>query len=130
MASWRAGEAAMQARRREQNEATARAPRADGAEGDSRAFRCECGDSQCACEIALSLSEYERVREHATRFAVARNHENPESEHVLHEDERFAIVELMTREATKLARRTDPRHLRRDHCLQEAAQGSPEHGRA
>ena len=34
----------------------------------------------CTCAIALTLAEYEAVRAYATHFAIARNHENPESE--------------------------------------------------
>ncbi len=126
MGSWRAHESAKQARRREQNELTALARRAERVQSDDRSFRCECGDAQCRCEITLTLSEYELVRRHATHFAVARNHENPEREHVLQENARFAIVETVTGEATKLARRSDPRQRRRDAFWPRAARpGTP-----
>lgn len=75
-------------------------------------FRCECGDEACACAIRLTAAEYESVRAYATHFAIARNHENPESEQLIEEHERFAVVEMVSREAAKLARRSYPRQWR------------------
>ena len=130
MASWRTQQYAKQARRREQNESTARTRRAAFAAADEGSFRCECGDALCLCEITLTLSEYERGRRHATYFAVARNHENPEHEHVIRENGRFAIVETVTGEATTLARRSDPRQHRGDGFWPRAARpGEPREGR-
>ena len=108
MSSWQALESAKQASCREQNEATAR--RAGGA------FRCECGDAGCSRTISLTTAEYARVRSCATHFAVALNHENPESEQVVEENERYAVVETVTGDATKSARRSDPRQRRRERC--------------
>ena len=105
MVSWRDRESEKRARCREQNEATARAP-----------FRCECGDGDCNRAIGLTPAEYATVREYATHFAIARNHENPESEQVIEENERYAVVETVTGNATKLARRSDPRQRRRERC--------------
>ena len=72
-------------------------------------FRCECGDQACSCPIRLTLPEYESVRAYATRFAIARNHENPEIEELVEEHERFAVVETVSREGAKLARQSYPR---------------------
>jgi hypothetical protein len=74
-----------------------------------RSFRYECGDQACTCAIRLTAAEYESVRAYATHFAIARNHENPESEELIEEHERFAVVEKVSREAAKHARK---RHLR------------------
>ena len=106
---WREREWQAQARSRDDNEAAARAN--TGARLSS--FRCECGDEGCACEIQLTLAEYESVRAYATHFAIARDHENPESEQVVEEHERFAVVATVSGEAAKLARRSDPRQWRR-----------------
>lgn len=114
MASWRERESQRQAFSREQNESTARRRAAGPADGSDGLFRCECGNHQCACAIPLTLTEYELVRASATHFAVALNHENPESEQVIHENEHFAVVETVTADATKLARRSDPRQRRRE----------------
>ncbi len=130
MASWRTRESAKQARSREQNELTAQGRTAASTDGGEGSFRCECGDAHCSGAIALTLSEYERVRGRATRFGVARNHENPESEDVIEENGRFAVVEVVTGEATKLARRSDPRQWRRESCWRKAAHsGKPGQGR-
>jgi len=130
VASWRARESAKQARCREQNESTAQVRTAASADGGEGSFRCECGDARCSCAIRLTLSEYEGVREYATHFAVARNHENPESEEVIQENARFAVVEILTGEATKLARRSDPRQRRRERCWRNAARAEkPRSGR-
>ncbi|MCA1697507.1 MAG: hypothetical protein LC790_00800, partial [Actinobacteria bacterium] len=66
----------------------------------------------CTCAIALTLAEYESVRAYATRFVVARNHENPESERVVDENTRFAVVEQVTGDEVKHARKNDPRRWR------------------
>ena len=66
------------------------------------------------------------MRASATHFAVAPNHENPESEQVMQENERYAIVKTVTGEATKLARRSDPRQERREKRWSQAARsGKP-----
>ena len=52
------------------------------------------------------------MRAYPTHFAIARNHENPESEQLIEEHERFAVVETVSGDAAKLARRSDPRQWR------------------
>ncbi len=112
MASWREQELATQARCREGNEA-ARARTSGPIDGRMSSFRCECGDGDCTCSIRLTLVEYESVRAYATHFAIARNHENPESEQLIEEHERFAVVETVSGEEVQLARRSHPRHWHR-----------------
>jgi hypothetical protein len=105
-ARWRRQEAIRQARRREVNEL------AEFAAGDRERvslFVCECGDPSCATTVSLSLPEYEAVRAHPKRFVIAANHENPDTESVVTENRRFAIVETLVGEASKVALRTDPR---------------------
>ena len=109
MSSWRERESETQAHSREDNESTARASASAPTDGGMSSFRCECGDSDCTCAIRLTAAEYESVRTYATHFAIARNHENPESEQLVEEHERFAVVETVSGEAAKLARRSDPR---------------------
>ena len=46
--------------------------------------------------LAVTRQEYEAVREHSARFIVALNHENPESERIVEENDRFAVVEAVT----------------------------------
>ena len=42
-------------------------------------------DATCVAPITLTSLEYESVRGYAPRFAIARNHENPEAEFVVDE---------------------------------------------
>lgn len=105
MASWRTRESEKQSRCREQNESAAES---------GQVFRCECGDGLCRRLIALTPSEYALVRADATHFAVALDHENPESEQVIAQNERFAVVTTVGGAETKLARRSDPLQTRRD----------------
>ena len=72
-------------------------------------FRCECGDRRCADLIRLTRMEYERVRAHPTRFAVAHNHENPESDGVVAEHERYSVVEKLVGRSARQAHRSYPR---------------------
>lgn len=105
MASWRTRESEKQSRCREQNESAA---------GSGQVLRCECGDGLCRRLIALTPSEYALVRADATHFAVALDHENPESEQVIAQNERFAVVTTVGGAASKLARRSDPVQTRRE----------------
>ena len=111
MASWREQESDAQARSREDDESRARA--SGPGDGGMSSFRCECGDEGCSCAIRLAVAEYESVRAYATRFVIARDHENPESEQVIEEHERFAVVDTVSGAAVKLARRSSRRQWRR-----------------
>jgi hypothetical protein len=80
--------------------------------GDNSALEryvCECGDRTCTDVIELSRREYESVRSVAVRFALAVNHENPEIDHVVGENGRFATVEKFFGAGARIARETDPR---------------------
>ena len=109
MSSWRERESETQARSRDENESTALGRASAPTGGHMSPFRCECGDETCTCAIRLTAAEYEAVRAYGTHFAIARNHENPESEQLIEEQERFAVVETVSGDAAKLARRRDPR---------------------
>jgi hypothetical protein len=68
-------------------------------------FICECAEVDCTEIIQLSLAQYEEVRSHPRRFAVAPGHEDDEpSSRLVSEHERFAIVEK-TGEAGELVER-------------------------
>jgi hypothetical protein len=135
MPSWQERESDTRARSRADNESTARARGSQAAGGGMSSFRCECGDEACTCAIRLTGVEYESVRAYATHFAIAGNHENPESEQLIEEHERFAVVETVYGEAAKLARRSYPRQWRRltrsTDPLETTCQvprGEPSHG--
>ena len=81
---------------------------------------CECGNPECVQRIQLTRDEYESVRQHASHFVVAVNHENPESESIVEENERFVVVETYAGESSRIARETDPRSQRRLRTRQES----------
>lgn len=72
-------------------------------------YLCECSDCRCTEPISLTRTEYEAVRAVPVRFAIALNHENPEIDRVLSENERFATVEKFFGAGVRIARATNPR---------------------
>jgi hypothetical protein len=72
-------------------------------------YLCECADGGCTEPIHLTRQEYEDIRSVPIRFAIALNHENPEIDRVLVENQRFATVEKCSGTHAKVARATDPR---------------------
>jgi hypothetical protein len=72
-------------------------------------YVCECSDRQCTDPISLTRAEYEAIRAEPVRFAIALNHENPEIDAVLFENDRFATVEKLSGAPAQVARATDPR---------------------
>jgi hypothetical protein len=110
VADWRDQEATNQTIFREINEWTAEGkdPR-PGIGPRSHAYLCECSDRRCTQPIRLTPFEYERIRAEPVRFAIALNHENPEIDQLIEENERFATVETFHSSAVRIARATDPR---------------------
>jgi hypothetical protein len=80
-----------------------------GRDRPSDTYLCECGDRSCTEPIELTPSEYEEIRTEPLRFLIALNHENPDSDTVLLENARFATVEKIYGEPSRIARATDPR---------------------
>jgi hypothetical protein len=125
MSGWHEEEARSQALFRQINEDIEQVAESFGTDGQDL-FICECGNPECMQEIALTRAEYERIREHASRFAVALSRENPETETIVGQNERFAVVESYPGEASQIARETNPRsqaHVRAKH--RQSAGGSP-----
>lgn len=60
---------------------------------DDYEFICECSSTACVDRVALSLIEYEQVRNEGTRFFVAPGHQNVEVELVVDARDTFLIVE-------------------------------------
>lgn len=102
-------EARRQTRTRSFNEWVENANESMGLHAGTDAFRCECGDPGCIFAIDLTRAEYESVRGYARRFAVVPNHENPESDRVVSENERYAVIEKLAGQASGHARRSYPR---------------------
>jgi hypothetical protein len=94
---------------RDVNERVVEIDRAHGLPGGEIAtFVCECSDSACLDRVALSLSAYEEIRAHPTRFVLVPGHETDEIERVVERHEGYVVVEK-TGKAAEVARKHDPR---------------------
>ena len=110
MPSWQDREANRRGRRRRLNERIAEVGARLGFErGGQLRLVCECGNDECTQAIELTLTEYEAVRVHARRFAIAPDHENPVVEIVTGQTSRFAVAETFVGEASRIPEETDPR---------------------
>lgn len=98
-----AGESRRQTETRDVNEWIARASESLELGPAPHRFRCECGDEPCRSAIELTRAEYEVVRAYATRFAIATNHEDPESERIVAEYWRYSVVEKLGGRASRAA---------------------------
>jgi hypothetical protein len=110
MSDWREQEATNETIFRDMNEWTE--DENDARNGIHRLidkYLCECSDRRCTQTISLTRKEYEAIRAIPVRFAIALNHENPEIDRVLRENERFATVEKFYGAGAKIARATNPR---------------------
>ena len=71
-------------------------------------FRCECARLDCNEVVQLTVREYEQIREHPRRFAVAAGHELPEYETVVDTRPGYVLVEKRAA-AGEAAEELDPR---------------------
>jgi hypothetical protein len=69
---------------------------------------CECAETNCVERISMTLAEYEAIRSHGNRFAVAVGHELPDVEAVVDANDRYVVVRKVGPGAER-ARRLDPR---------------------
>ena len=72
-------------------------------------YLCECSDRRCTDPLRLTRLEYESIRAEPLRFVIALNHENPEIDRLVEENERFATVDKFHGLPVRIARSTDPR---------------------
>jgi hypothetical protein len=70
---------------------------------------CECGRESCDRLIAITLTEYERVRSDPVRFAVLRDHVMDDVERVVDENDRFVVVAKHDGTPADVATDEDPR---------------------
>ena len=120
ISEWQREEVKNETRSRDVNESIQAATDVLGTLTSTDVYVCECGDAACQDPISLSRLEYEAVRAEATWFAIAVNHENPELDRVVTENDRFTVVEKWLREAAGIARRTNPRTV-------DSHSGAPDH---
>jgi hypothetical protein len=62
-------------------------------EDQTREFICECGDAACTKGIVLTTGEYDAVRVHPTRFAIAVGQEIERVERLVAVNDEFSVVE-------------------------------------
>jgi hypothetical protein len=72
-------------------------------------FICECGDPTCTEHIRVPLEEYERVREHPTRFVVRPGHVKGPIEGVVERGRHYSVIEKIDRVVARIAKRLNPR---------------------
>jgi hypothetical protein len=60
--------------------------------GELLPFVCECGRRACTEAIQLTVAEYARVREDATRFALVPGHEIVDVEDVVERHDRYLVI--------------------------------------
>jgi hypothetical protein len=109
MDGWREQEARNEVGARDRNEWILREDERFSGSVSVHTFVCECGDATCQEAIKLTTREYEAVRDYATRFALALNHENPEAEYLVSETSNYAVVEKIDAPYRRIVRATDPR---------------------
>jgi hypothetical protein len=55
-------------------------------------FLCECDRRDCTEVLLATLPEYERVRSDGRQSVMVKGHDNPETERVVGEGERFVVT--------------------------------------
>lgn len=109
MDEWLADEIENQVRFRDFNEWIKASNDRLGTDRILEEFVCECSDGTCRQVIMLTRLEYESVRAFGARFAIALNHENPELDQVLEQNERFATSENLPGPGMRRAFAMNPR---------------------
>jgi len=71
-------------------------------------FLCECANPDCTSKVALSIDEYEAVREDSAQFVVVPLHYTSEVEELVVQVDAYWVVRK-TGEAAEYAKRVDPR---------------------
>jgi hypothetical protein len=73
-------------------------------------FTCECPDPTCREILMLSTQQYERVRQHPSRFVFVAGHEDAEAtyERIIEAERGYAVVEMVGQPGLEAAR-LDPR---------------------
>jgi hypothetical protein len=69
---------------------------------------CECSDLQCTEQVAMSVADYEHVRENGTHFLVAVGHERAGVDRIIESGDAYTVVRKVG-VAGEIAKRRDPR---------------------
>jgi hypothetical protein len=109
MDGWREREARRRTGIRERNEWIQVANEQLGSHAEVDGYVCECGAPGCLARVALTVPEYEAVRVGGAQFLVATDHQDPEIEAVVMEDDRFVVVRVLVPSLARIVRESDPR---------------------
>ncbi len=109
MDDWREREVRNEVRSRDRNEWIETASTDYEAIRPIERYVCECSFEHCTTVLELTRDEYEGVRAEGTHFAIALDHENPEVDRIVSENDRFAVVAKFLEMPRRLALETDPR---------------------
>lgn len=109
MSDWRDKEAINETVFREMNEWTEEGTDAVLGRATGSMPTCASAPTVVALSPSGSRAWYEAIRVEPLRFAVALNHENPEIDRIVKENERFATVDKFHGGPRRIARETDPR---------------------
>jgi len=93
---------------REMNEAIESSQARTSPEGYLRML-CECSNLGCEELIAISIEEYEKVRQDSRTFAVWTAHVTPDVEDIVEETDRYTVVRKREGTPAEVAEETDPR---------------------
>lgn len=70
---------------------------------------CECGRETCVRVIAITLTEYDRVRANPLYFVVTKGHVVEDVDRVVDRAERYVVVAKREGTPAKVAEEEDPR---------------------
>lgn len=94
---------------RQINERLEELQQSNAAFAQEASFICECGDRDCAGQMTMTLSEYERLRADPRLFAVIPGHEIPDVEDVVERREGYDVVRKHAGTPAEVATEEDPR---------------------
>ena len=109
MNDWRMEEMENQVRFRDFNEWILESSDRMGNHQPTQEFICECSDGGCRQPVVLSREEYDLIRSNGVQFVLAINHENPELDRVVDQNDRFTTVHQLPGPGERRARETNPR---------------------
>jgi hypothetical protein len=77
-------------------------------EGSIR-LMCECGQEECERLIAISVDEYEQIRQDPRHFATYKDHVTPDVEFIVKEVERYVVVQKREGKGAQIVEAENPR---------------------
>ena len=82
--------------------------RLSGPQSRLAGYVCECGNTDCAEIVRMTIPQYEEVRRDPCLFVVSPGHELPEVEDVAYRETGFVVVRKHD-DVAEIVQETDPR---------------------